>query len=93
MLSAIVTFGGALLLIATVAGLPIAAMWANGQFVGQRPAPAWGRWIVKYGLSAGIGGGAVMATLSLSPFDYWDGLVAATLSGSAIAGIIALQDR
>ena len=73
--------------------IPIFAMWGQGQFVGQRQAPAWAQIgiLAVIGLALIFGGLRVIA--SFGPVrDYFDWLQIAWIAGAGVAGFIALEE-
>lgn len=86
-------FFGVLAFLAIGAGLPIIYMWSLNQFVGQRPAPKWGRTAVLVVASLAIGYSTLLAVVQTGFGDLVSLLLGAVLAGSGITGVVALQER
>lgn len=83
-----------LFLIAVGGAIPLFAMWGQGTFVGQKPAPTWARWIIMTVIALGLiaGGFRVMQSYDQSQ-GYSELLEIAWIVGAAIASFVALQER
>lgn len=88
-------FFAAIGLIAIVAGIPLLAMYAGGEFVGQKkPHELW-RSAVRLIVGAGLLAAVVIAGLSMRTggMDASEWIMLAWMAGSAIAAWVGLADK
>lgn len=69
-------------------------MWGIGDFVRQKPAPKWAKWVILIVIALGLIAGGIRI---LDSFDlgqsYLGALEIAWIVGAATASFIALQER
>ncbi|MER9458176.1 hypothetical protein [Mesorhizobium sp. M0478] len=87
-------FFGTLAFIAVAISLPLAAMYAAGQFVGQKPPPAF----LKLAVTLAVGAGLLMAVAGAllsarqGGMSLRDWFLLAWVAGSALTGQVALLE-
>ncbi len=84
-------FLGILALIAFAVSIPLFVMWAQGQFVGQKPAPAWAKALVTLVVAGALIFAFVMFITALRHEDgvrKW--IMLAWIFGSGIAALASL---
>lgn len=85
-------FFGVLAFIVIGAGFPIVYMWSAGKFVGQKPAPKRAKAVTLAIATLGIGYSALLAVQQVGFGSLESLAMAALMVGSAVTGVVALQE-